>query len=114
MKFNTMFDIMMKQINTFGIALILVAVCGCITRGPSLASLRSSRPWAEYQLYRSQETIRNGMSEAKVLGIVGTPDFKFGETWIWRYQKYNHFTDLKVEFIEGKVTSSAISEGIAD
>jgi hypothetical protein len=54
------------------------------------------------------------MSEAKVLGIVGTPDFKFGETWIWRYQKYNHFTDLKVEFIEGKVTSSAISEGIAD
>ena len=105
----------MKSIMTIGIAVILAAVCGCsTTRGPSLNGQDDSRTWAEYQLYRSQERIRNGMSEEKVLGIAGTPDFKKGEVWIWRYQKDNHFTDMKVEFAERKVTQSTISEAIAD
>ena len=100
---------------TIGIAVLLAAVCGCgTTRGPSLTGQRDSRTWAEYQLYRSQERIRNGMSEEKVLGIAGTPDFKKGEVWIWRYQKDNTFTDMKVEFNKGRVTHSTVSEGIAD
>ena len=97
-----------------GFALSLLVISGCVAHGPSLSSLRESQPWSEYQLYRSQESIRNGMSEAKVLGIAGAPDFKTGDTWIWRHQKDNYFTDLRVSFVEGKATGSAVAEGIAD
>lgn len=94
----------------------LATSCGCVrvVRGPTLGAIRETTSWQEYSLYRAHQAIRAGMSKARVLEMVGSPDFEEAQTCIWRCQQDNRIVDLTIVFRSGEVSKSSISEMIAN